>query len=191
MDTNNGFIQYGGQTDAKNITIGGGNVVQSTENYYGAAPAPTHEKKVFISYDNTNKAEAASLNEKLRSRGVTTWFDRADITAGEHRNQIAKQIQPLETIIIVCLLSKELAAKAPNASYVKHIEWALAESRYLLKPQFSATAGKEDPLVIIPVAVDDFDAYRAGLPAFIRDNVIYKITDPKLIDEIVRLFEKL
>ncbi|HMG15823.1 MAG TPA: toll/interleukin-1 receptor domain-containing protein [Saprospiraceae bacterium] len=146
-------------------------------------------KQVFISYDRTDAKYADEIYEKLTNFGVNTWLDRNDIKPGEFKKEIKEYIQSTKTAIFISLLSKTLIEKNEEESYVKKNEWKTAKSRYDYNNYLIDTGGSIVKFTILPLAIDDFKLYYQLLPDFIKQNNIYDINQPDLLDFIEELLK--
>lgn len=149
-------------------------------------------KKVFISYYSGNAEYAKDLKDCLNLKHIDAFLDAQNMGIAEHEKKIEAFIRAKETCIFVCILSKELIEKEEKDSYVKRIEWKIAEGRYMANKFLSKN---EDgvvypPFIIVPVAIDKFDTYRDLLPEFITANSIIPIEKAcKLIEDTIKNIE--
>lgn len=141
-------------------------------------------KKVFISYDRTDIEMATRIHGELRRIGINSWIDTRSIAIGEFGDEIKNEILSGKTCIFICLLSKNLIDKEYSESYVKRIEWKLAENRVKANEILNNRGDVTDKFAILPIAIDDFNQYSHELPEFIKKNNIYNLDDSRLFNII-------
>jgi hypothetical protein len=139
---------------------------------------------LFISYDRTDVGCAETISKGLRNRGINAWLDTRDLGIATHREEIKRIIESIGTRIFVALLSKTLLAKQMAESYVKSLEWKIAENRRRANEFLKGRGDKIEEFVIIPIAVDDYNEYLDELPDFIEKENILCCTDPALLQKI-------
>lgn len=146
------------------------------------------QNQVFISYDRDDTAGADTLYQMLRNNRINTWLDRPDLQAGDHKEEIDRQI--VTTSVFITLLSKGLVEKPEAESYVKYHEWKTAEERFKANKYLERTRTAYKPFTILPIAIDDFNGYIDRLPEFIKANNIYSLTRPDLLQQIEQVLNQ-
>lgn len=131
-------------------------------------------RRVFISYDRTDKRRADELKKCLNRKHIDAFLDTADMKIAEHEEKIKKFIQAPQTCIFVCLLSPVLLEKEEDASYVKRIEWKTASARFFVNRYLDETSGEDShpPFAVVSARIDDFNADKILFPKFISENNI-------------------
>ncbi|MEJ7740117.1 MAG: toll/interleukin-1 receptor domain-containing protein [Chitinophagaceae bacterium] len=143
-----------------------------------------YKYKVFISYDREDAACAEKINTGLRNRGINSWLDTRDLGIATHRDEIRKVIESTDTRIFISILSRKLADKSNDESYVKSFEWKIADNRYRANEFMRGRGDKVEDFIVVPIAVDDFQHYIQKLPQLIEKDNIQRCNDPGLLDDI-------
>lgn len=103
---------------------------------------------VFISYSRSDENIAARLYQKLVDKGLTVWFDRPDLDAGDRwRNKIETGIRNSRIFIPILSLNIE---KEIHEEHEYRNEWRLADDKV---NRMGAVP------FIVPLAERDFDFY--------------------------------
>jgi hypothetical protein len=143
-----------------------------------------YRQKVFISYDREDLECARRIYNRLKNSGLNVWLDTRDLGIAEHKREIENVIADKDTWFFICLISKSLIDKPEEASYVKKIEWKMAEHKYALNERLRNIDKGRDPFYVVPVAVDDFKQYLHKIPEFMERNSIKDCDDLQLLDYI-------
>ena len=110
-------------------------------------------RAVFLSYSNNDVAAARGLHDHLVRRGLSVFFDKTELHAGDH------WLDRLQAAVAGCGAFVVLVGRDGVA------QWVGAETQAALNRHFGAR-GDTDRLPIFPVLLDGIGA--DALPAFLR-----------------------
>ncbi|MGC4037196.1 MAG: toll/interleukin-1 receptor domain-containing protein [Chitinophagaceae bacterium] len=146
-------------------------------------------RRIFISYDRTDKEVANNLKKCLNLKHIDAFLDTEDMGIANHEIKIKDLIQSADTCVFVCILSATLAKKSKQESYVKRVEWKTASEKCVYNRVSLAKGQTPAPFIISSYAVDDFNLYKDSLDEFILDN---NILNPPLtsLDRFCNMLEE-
>ncbi|MEM7086431.1 MAG: toll/interleukin-1 receptor domain-containing protein [Bacteroidota bacterium] len=127
----------------------------------------------FISYSRNDASFVRKLTSKLKRRGVTIFFDEADITVGASLAQtISKAIEDARYVIIIM-----------SPSYFQSL-WAKKELELALNHEF-----EEREVKVIPILIADCE-----IPPILRTKVYLDLTSKEVneqsISSILEVFQR-
>lgn len=107
---------------------------------------------VFISYSRTDKEVAEKLYDDLTRVGLTVWYDRLSLGAGDKfMSEIRRSIRTAKVFVPIITHHVE---EEKNEAHVYRQEWGIAVQR---SKEFGRT-------FMYPVSEENFDFYRGTLP---------------------------
>jgi hypothetical protein len=140
----------------------------------------SRKTEVFISYASEDLKAAENAKQRLESKGLVVWLDKATstlerLTSGrEFEDQIREEIQ--QCSLFVALLSKR--ASFDERCWFRR-EWRLAVDRL---PEFYGT----NRIFLVPVLIDETSFQELHIPKEFRDREIKRAFDGILTEDLVR-----
>ena len=123
--------------------------------------------RIFISYSRADgRAFAESFERRLEKVGIRSWRDLKSMGSGDIRPQVLRAIESASHFVLI------LSRRSLASDWIKR-EWSHAR-----------LMGKK----VSPVLADP-KIRRSDLPAWIRREEIYEITDPERWTQLVRVLE--